>query len=331
MRYAPLPMPRRPSSWRSTRRRRPAVGFEAPTPARVRDYATNVAFSLAKAAHRAPQRASARARHRDRPPRSGARLVVQRHRSRRGIHQPPPRARDLARVDLAHPARGRAFRRSAAQRLAHLVGVRQRQSEPGRSSSFRAARCRSAQRSPTRCACMVTTSSSSGSSTMPADSSTHWGVRSTRGIASFPSPLFPDARGRLSRGLRDPHRARVSTIATATAGGAPKSRSGCPTFRSSAATNSSPTNSERPARFGVIYDRWQSESELHEAGKLREGVDRLRELGLTYESDGALFFRATNFSDDKDRVLLRGDGRGRPTFAWTSPTTTKSSRPAIAS
>ena len=66
------------------------------------------------------------------------------------------------------------------------------------------------------------------------------------------------------------------------------------------------------ARFGIIYDRWQSESELHEAGKLREGVDRLRELGLTYERDGALFFRATNFSDDKDRVLLRGDGR--PTY-----------------
>ncbi|MBV8498903.1 MAG: arginine--tRNA ligase [Candidatus Eremiobacteraeota bacterium] len=65
-------------------------------------------------------------------------------------------------------------------------------------------------------------------------------------------------------------------------------------------------------RFGVEYDRWQSESELHEAGKVREGVDRLRELGLTYEQDGALFFRATRFADDKDRVLLRGDGR--PTY-----------------
>ncbi|HVR47091.1 MAG TPA: arginine--tRNA ligase [Candidatus Binatia bacterium] len=65
-------------------------------------------------------------------------------------------------------------------------------------------------------------------------------------------------------------------------------------------------------RFGVEYDRWQSERELHEAGKVREGVDRLRELGLTYEQDGALFFRATRFADDKDRVLLRGDGR--PTY-----------------
>jgi arginyl-tRNA synthetase len=65
-------------------------------------------------------------------------------------------------------------------------------------------------------------------------------------------------------------------------------------------------------RFGIEYDRWQSEQDLHEAGKVREGVDRLRELGLVYENEGALFFRATEFGDDKDRVLLRRDGR--PTY-----------------
>ncbi len=65
-------------------------------------------------------------------------------------------------------------------------------------------------------------------------------------------------------------------------------------------------------RFGVTYDRWQSEAELHETGKVREGVEHLHELGLTYEQDGALFFRATQFGDDKDRVLLRSDGR--PTY-----------------
>lgn len=65
-------------------------------------------------------------------------------------------------------------------------------------------------------------------------------------------------------------------------------------------------------RFGVAYDRWQSERELHETGKVREGIEHLRELGLTYEDDGALFFRATQFNDDKDRVLLRRDGR--PTY-----------------
>ena len=65
-------------------------------------------------------------------------------------------------------------------------------------------------------------------------------------------------------------------------------------------------------RFGVEYDLWQSEQELHESGLVREGVEHLRELGLTYEKDGALFFRATAFDDDKDRVLLRSDGR--PTY-----------------
>jgi arginyl-tRNA synthetase len=70
---------------------------------------------------------------------------------------------------------------------------------------------------------------------------------------------------------------------------------------------------ERTAeRFGVHYDLWQSEKELHENGKIAAGIDRLRELGLTYEKDGALWFRATDFDDDKDRVVLRGDGR--PTY-----------------
>jgi arginyl-tRNA synthetase len=66
------------------------------------------------------------------------------------------------------------------------------------------------------------------------------------------------------------------------------------------------------ARFGVEYDRWQSERELHDSGQVSEGIEHLRRLGLTYEADGALFFRATQFGDDKDRVLLRGDGR--PTY-----------------
>lgn len=65
-------------------------------------------------------------------------------------------------------------------------------------------------------------------------------------------------------------------------------------------------------RFGVHYDLWQSEQSLHDAGKIREGIERLRELGLTYERDGATFFRTTDFGDDKDRVVIRSDGR--PTY-----------------
>ena len=66
------------------------------------------------------------------------------------------------------------------------------------------------------------------------------------------------------------------------------------------------------ARFGVHYDLWQSEQELHDTGRIRAGLDRLRDAGHTYEQDGALFFKATEFNDDKDRVLVRRDGR--PTY-----------------
>jgi arginyl-tRNA synthetase len=66
------------------------------------------------------------------------------------------------------------------------------------------------------------------------------------------------------------------------------------------------------ARFGVHYDLWQSEKELHETGKIQAGLQRLIDGGHTYEQDGALFFRATQFGDDKDRVLVRRDGR--PTY-----------------
>lgn len=65
-------------------------------------------------------------------------------------------------------------------------------------------------------------------------------------------------------------------------------------------------------RFGVRYDLWQSEKELHDTGRVREDLARLGEMGLTYEQDGALFFRTSDYGDDKDRVVIRSDGR--PTY-----------------
>ena len=65
-------------------------------------------------------------------------------------------------------------------------------------------------------------------------------------------------------------------------------------------------------RFGVHYDLWQSEKELHDTGRIKGGLQRLIDNGQTYEEDGAMFFRATAFGDDKDRVLVRRDGR--PTY-----------------
>jgi arginyl-tRNA synthetase len=66
------------------------------------------------------------------------------------------------------------------------------------------------------------------------------------------------------------------------------------------------------ARFGVRFDRWQSEKELHRSGAVARGVAALGERGLTFESEGAIWMRTTQFGDDKDRVLIRSDGR--PTY-----------------
>ena len=65
-------------------------------------------------------------------------------------------------------------------------------------------------------------------------------------------------------------------------------------------------------RFGVTFDRWQSEKELHASGAVEGAIARLRERELVFETDGALWMRATSFGDDKDRVVVRSDGR--PTY-----------------
>ncbi len=65
-------------------------------------------------------------------------------------------------------------------------------------------------------------------------------------------------------------------------------------------------------RFGVHFDLWQSEKALHDDGSVAKALDRLRDAGYTYEQDGAVYFKATMFGDDKDRVFVRTDGR--PTY-----------------
>ena len=66
------------------------------------------------------------------------------------------------------------------------------------------------------------------------------------------------------------------------------------------------------ARIGLEFDVWRSERQLHEAGLVAEGIERLRSAGHVYEADGAVWFRATSFGDDKDRVLVRSNGQ--PTY-----------------
>ncbi len=61
-------------------------------------------------------------------------------------------------------------------------------------------------------------------------------------------------------------------------------------------------------RFRTTYDVWFSERTLHETGKIAEGVERLRQKGLVEERDGATWFLSERLGDDKDRVLIRGNG-----------------------
>jgi arginyl-tRNA synthetase len=62
------------------------------------------------------------------------------------------------------------------------------------------------------------------------------------------------------------------------------------------------------AEFGVVFDVYFSERTLHETGALDKAINRLREQGHVYESEGAVWLRTTDFGDDKDRVLVKSDG-----------------------
>lgn len=61
-------------------------------------------------------------------------------------------------------------------------------------------------------------------------------------------------------------------------------------------------------RYGIHYDQWFLESSLHESGYVAETVQLLVNGGHTYEKDGALWLRNTDFGADKDEVLRRSNG-----------------------
>jgi arginyl-tRNA synthetase len=65
-------------------------------------------------------------------------------------------------------------------------------------------------------------------------------------------------------------------------------------------------------RLGVHFDVWRTEGSLHDEGWVERAVGRLRERGHVYEQDGAVWFRSTDFGDDKDRVIYRSNGQ--PTY-----------------
>lgn len=60
--------------------------------------------------------------------------------------------------------------------------------------------------------------------------------------------------------------------------------------------------------FGVVHNTWFSEQTLFDSGKVAEAVSSMQQSGYIYENEGALWFRTTDFGDDKDRVVVRGNG-----------------------
>ncbi|MEW8013328.1 MAG: arginine--tRNA ligase [Candidatus Sedimenticola endophacoides] len=61
--------------------------------------------------------------------------------------------------------------------------------------------------------------------------------------------------------------------------------------------------------FGVRYEQWYSERGLTESGAVNKLIERLRESGHVYEKGGALWFKSTDFGDEKDRVVVRDNGQ----------------------
>jgi arginyl-tRNA synthetase len=62
------------------------------------------------------------------------------------------------------------------------------------------------------------------------------------------------------------------------------------------------------AEFGVTFDRWFSERSLSDSGAIDRSIDTLKKSGHAYVEDGALWFKSTDFGDEKDRVIVRDNG-----------------------
>ncbi len=66
------------------------------------------------------------------------------------------------------------------------------------------------------------------------------------------------------------------------------------------------------AKYRIVYDNWFNESLLHNSGEVNEVIEILKNKGLTYELDGAVWYKATKFGAEKDEVLIRNNGT--PTY-----------------
>ena len=65
-------------------------------------------------------------------------------------------------------------------------------------------------------------------------------------------------------------------------------------------------------KYRIEYDRWFLESTLHNDGEINDTIALLKEKGMTYEKEGALWYKATDYGAEKDEVLVRQNGN--PTY-----------------
>lgn len=65
-------------------------------------------------------------------------------------------------------------------------------------------------------------------------------------------------------------------------------------------------------KYRIVYDEWFHESTLHQSGQVKETIQLLTERGLTYEKEGALWYKASEYGGEKDEVLIRANGH--PTY-----------------
>lgn len=61
-------------------------------------------------------------------------------------------------------------------------------------------------------------------------------------------------------------------------------------------------------KFGVVFDNWFREQSLHDSGQVLAGIDRLTQLGFTYESEGALWFKGSEAGAPRNQPLIKSNG-----------------------
>ena len=61
-------------------------------------------------------------------------------------------------------------------------------------------------------------------------------------------------------------------------------------------------------KLGIKFDEWVSEKSFHESGEVDKVIGFLKDKGLTYEKEGALWFKSSDYGDTRDRVLVKSDG-----------------------